>query len=151
MGFVPAEVSVAGKTNLSVVLKESVIGLEEVVAIGYGTQKKKEVTGAVVQVESEELEKISTADLGTALQGIVAGVSVQASSGAPGASSNIQIRGISSINGQNQPLFVVDGIPQDGDPRLSNSEIATIDILKDAASCAIYGTRGAAGVRNNFV
>lgn len=146
VGFVPAEVPVAGKTKLSVVLKESVIGLEEVVAIGYGTQKKKEVTGAVVQVESEELEKISTADLGTALQGTVAGVSVQASSGAPGASSNIQIRGISSINGQNQPLFVVDGIPQDGDPRLSNSEIATIDILKDAASCAIYGTRGAAGV-----
>ena len=84
--------------------------------------------------------------MATALQGQVAGVNVVASSGAPGASSNIQIRGVSSLDGDNTPLFVVDGIPQDGDPRLSPNEIETIDILKDAASCAIYGTRGATGV-----
>ncbi|WP_101260425.1 SusC/RagA family TonB-linked outer membrane protein [Labilibaculum filiforme] len=132
--------------QLNVALEPQSYDLNEVIAIGYGTQRKKEISGAVVQVKSEDLEKISTSDLGSALQGTVAGVSVQASSGAPGASSNIQIRGISSINGQNSPLFVVDGIPQNGDPRLANSEIETIDILKDAASCAIYGTRGAAGV-----
>lgn len=131
---------------LDVSMEPQSYDINEVIAIGYGTQRKKEISGAVVQVKAEQLEKISTSDLGTALQGTVAGVSVQASSGAPGAASNIQIRGISSINGQNSPLFVVDGIPQDGDPRLSSSEIQTIDILKDAASCAIYGTRGAAGV-----
>ncbi|WP_282039580.1 SusC/RagA family TonB-linked outer membrane protein [Saccharicrinis aurantiacus] len=132
--------------KVNVKLEPESIGLDEVVAIGYGTQKKKEVSGAVVQVKAEALEKISTSDLGTALQGNIAGVSVQASSGAPGATANIQIRGVSSINGQNDPLWVVDGIPQSGDPGLSSSEIETIDVLKDAASCAIYGTRGAAGV-----
>jgi len=132
--------------KVNVKLEPESIGLDEVVAIGYGTQKKKEISGAVVQVKSEELTQISTADLGTALQGQVAGVNVQAASGAPGEGSNIQIRGLSSVNGANAPLFVVDGIPQDGDPRLSNNEIETLDILKDAASAAIYGTRGSGGV-----
>ncbi|WP_068471741.1 SusC/RagA family TonB-linked outer membrane protein [Saccharicrinis aurantiacus] len=132
--------------KVNVKLEPESIGLDEVVAIGYGTQKKKEISGAVVQVKSEELTRISTADLGTALQGQVAGVNVTASSGAPGEGSNIQIRGLSSVNGNNSPLFVVDGIPQDGDPRLSNNEIETLDILKDAASAAIYGTRGSGGV-----
>ena len=146
IGFEPTEVAVSGKTKLDVVLKETSIGLEEVVAIGYGTQKKKEVTGAVAQVSSEVLSQSSTSDLGTALQGQIAGVSVQASSGAPGSSSNIQIRGLNSVTGNNAPLFIVDGIPYDGDPKLSNSEIETIDVLKDAASAAIYGTRGSGGV-----
>lgn len=77
---------------------------------------------------------------------MVSGVSVTAESGAPGAGSEILIRGVASVNGQNTPLYVVDGVPQEGDPRISPNEIETIDILKDAASCAIYGTRGAAGV-----
>ncbi|PKQ61459.1 hypothetical protein BZG02_15660 [Labilibaculum filiforme] len=131
---------------INLALNPQTIGLNEVVAIGYGTSKKKELTGAVVQVRAEELNRTVTSDLGTALQGQIAGVSVIASSGAPGASSNIQIRGVTSISGTNTPLFVVDGIPQDGDPRISSNEIETIDVLKDAASCAIYGTRGAAGV-----
>ncbi len=80
------------------------------------------------------------------LQGQIAGVSVQASSGEPGASSNVQIRGVSSISGSNDPLYVVDGVPQSGDPGLSANEIESVDVLKDAASAAIYGTRGAAGV-----
>ncbi len=129
-----------------VVMQAEVIGLDEVVAIGYGTLRKKEVTGAVTQVKSEDITRHITSDIGMALQGQVAGVNVVASSGEPGASSNIQIRGVSSIGGDNTPLFVVDGIPQEGDPRLSANEIETIDILKDAASCAVYGTRGAAGV-----
>ena len=148
MGFSPEEVPVKGKSNLTVVLTESVIGLEEVVAVGYGTQAKKEVTGAVVQVKSDEITKVATSDVAAALQGKVAGVSVQSSSGAPGAVANIQIRGVAtSFEGSNNnPLYVVDGIPYEGDPGLSPNEIESIDILKDAASTAVYGTRGAAGV-----
>lgn len=146
IGYEKMEVAVNGKTKIDAQLELSSIGIEEVVAIGYGTVRKKEVTGAVAQVSSEVLQQSSTSDLGTALQGQIAGVSVQASSGSPGSSSNIQIRGLSSVTGANAPLFVVDGIPYDGDPKLSNSEIETIDVLKDAASAAIYGTRGSGGV-----
>lgn len=145
VGMADQEITI-NDSKIDVRMEPEAIGLNEVVAIGYGTQKKKELTGAVVQVKSETLTQMATADIGTALQGQVAGVNVQASSGAPGASSNIQIRGVNSINGANAPLFVVDGIPQDSDPRLSSNEIETIDILKDAASAAIYGTRGSGGV-----
>ncbi|WP_282035876.1 SusC/RagA family TonB-linked outer membrane protein [Saccharicrinis aurantiacus] len=145
IGLQTSEKKVKDKT-LNVSLAPETIDLGEVVAIGYGSVKKKELTGSVAHVKGEDIQKIVTSDLGTALQGQIAGVNVTASSGAPGASSNIQIRGISSVTGSNLPLYVVDGIPQDGDPRLSNNEIETIDILKDAASCAIYGTRGSAGV-----
>lgn len=146
IGYEKKEVTINGQTKIDIELKLSSIGLEEVVAIGYGTVRKKEVTGAVAQVSSDVLQQSSTSDLGTALQGQIAGVSVQASSGDPGSTSNIQIRGLSSVTGTNAPLFVVDGIPYDGDPKLSNSEIETIDVLKDAASAAIYGTRGSGGV-----
>ncbi len=132
--------------KLNVQLDPSLEDLEEVVVIGYGTQKKKEVTGAVAQVKSEDIEQFVTADIGSALQGQVAGVNITASSGEPGEASSIQIRGITSLTGSNTPLFVVDGIPQEGDPRLAPNEIETIDILKDAASAAVYGVRGAAGV-----
>ncbi|WP_025761185.1 SusC/RagA family TonB-linked outer membrane protein [Dyadobacter tibetensis] len=146
VGYITTGVPIDGKSKLDIVLKEDAIELQEVITVGYGTQKKKEVTGAVVQIDNEVLSKSSTADLGTALQGQIAGVSVQASSGSPGSGSNIQIRGISSVTGANEPLYVVDGIPYSGDPKLSISEIETIDVLKDAASASIYGTRGAGGV-----
>ncbi len=132
--------------SLNVTMQEDQMNLDEVVVIGYGAVKKKELTGAVAQVKGDELTEIVTADLGAALQGKVSGVSIVASSGAPGAASEILIRGVTSINGANTPLYVVDGVPQEGDPRISTNEIQTIDVLKDAASCAIYGTRGAAGV-----
>ena len=132
--------------NMNIVLKDDTQLLDDVVVIGYGAVKKKELTGAVAQVKSEDITKINTSDLGNALQGMVSGVSVTAESGAPGAGSEILIRGVASVNGQNTPLYVVDGVPQEGDPRISPNEIETIDILKDAASCAIYATRGAAGV-----
>lgn len=127
-------------------LKADVVGIEEVVAIGYGTVKKKELTGAVARVKSEEITKTVTSDVGTALQGLVAGVNVTASSGQPGEGASILIRGVTSIEGSNTPLYVVDGVPYENDPRLSPNEIETIDVLKDAASCAIYGARGASGV-----
>ncbi|MGY6649717.1 SusC/RagA family TonB-linked outer membrane protein [Wenyingzhuangia sp. IMCC45574] len=146
VGFKEQEIRIKGQKNIKVILVSDVASLQEVVIIGYGTQKKKEVTGAVARIESETLSQSSTPDLGTALQGQVAGVTVTASDGQPGAESNIVIRGISSIEANNSPLYVVDGIPFESDPKLSFDEIETIDVLKDAASAAIYGTRGAAGV-----
>ncbi|WP_299555836.1 TonB-dependent receptor [Seonamhaeicola sp.] len=147
LGYETQEVSVNGRTSVNVTLQTDLSTLDEVVVVGYGVQKKKVLTGSVGQVKAEVLEKVTTADLGTALQGQIAGVNVSASSGEPGAASNILIRGFSSLqDGQNSPLYVVDGIPFDDDPQLSISEIETIDVLKDAASTAIYGVRGASGV-----
>ncbi|MFI3306702.1 MAG: carboxypeptidase-like regulatory domain-containing protein, partial [Rikenellaceae bacterium] len=96
--------------------------LEEVVVIGYGSVRKKEVTGAVARVDSEDIMKITTSDLGNAIQGMVAGVSVTADSGAPGSASSVVIRGYSSISGDNTPLYVVDGVPQEDDPRISSND-----------------------------
>lgn len=146
IGMSATEIEVTGLKH-DVILQKDLVNLDEVVAIGYGVQKKKEITGAVVQIKNEELAKTTTSDIGAALQGQIAGVSVTASSGQPGAEANILIRGFSSImDGNNQPLYVVDGIPFDGDPKLSINEIETMDVLKDAASASIYGTRGASGV-----
>ncbi|UMB61691.1 TonB-dependent receptor [Lutibacter sp. A80] len=143
MGMQDQGLKVKGK-QLNVVMTPDIESLEEVVVIGYGTVKKKELTGAVTQVQSEALEKISTSDLATALQGQAAGVNIISSS-TPGGSAEILIRGITTL-GDNTPLYVVDGIIQESDPRIPPSDIETIDILKDAASTAIYGSRGATGV-----
>lgn len=136
--------TVTGST-LNVVMITEANALDEVVLIGYGSVKKKELTGAVARVEAEEIERITTSDLGSAIQGQISGVNVVASS-TPGGDSEILIRGITSINGDNTPLFVLDGIIQENDPKIAPSEIASLDVLKDAASTAIYGARGAAGV-----
>ncbi|WP_366184342.1 TonB-dependent receptor [Flavobacterium ovatum] len=145
IGMITKNVPVTGKF-LNVILKSSTLDLEEVVVIGYGTVKKKELTGAVSQLKADDIERFITPDLGSAMQGQIAGVNITANSGEPGEQSSIQIRGITSLSGSNTPLFVVDGIPQEGDPRLSTNEIETIDVLKDGASIAVYGTRGAGGV-----
>ncbi|ANW96612.1 hypothetical protein AXE80_10135 [Wenyingzhuangia fucanilytica] len=145
IGFQTKSLKVKGP-KLDVLLEEDVSELDEVVVIGYGTVKKKEITGAVAQVKAEEIENVITGDIGTALQGQVAGVNVTASSGEAGEGSAITIRGISSLTGSNSPLWVVDGVPQSGDPRLNPNEIETLDVLKDAASASIYGTRAAGGV-----
>ncbi|OEK07662.1 hypothetical protein A8C32_16925 [Flavivirga aquatica] len=145
LGMEDKAIKVTGNT-ISIQMSPDLEDLEEVVVVGYGTVKKKELTGAVSSVKAEDLEEIVTSDLGSAIQGQLAGVSVIADSGAPGASSEILIRGITSVIGSNSPLFVVDGLIQDGDPGISPNEIETIDVLKDAASTAIYGARGASGV-----
>lgn len=132
------------KSKIDVQLSVSVDNLEEVVIIGYGAVKKKEVTGAVAQLSADNIESISTTDLGTALQGQVAGVNI-ISSDQPGGDSEILIRGITSLN-DNSPLYVVDGIVQNGNPRIPPYDIESLVILKDAASTAIYGVRGATGV-----
>ncbi len=147
VGYSDSEVVVDGaRSEYKIELVEDAQSIEEVVVVGYGTMRKKEVTGAVARVVASDITKLSTSDVGSALQGQIAGVNVQASSGQPGAQANIQIRGISSVNGSNTPLYVVDGVPFEGDPGLSPQEIESIDVLKDAASSAIYGTRGAGGV-----
>lgn len=147
LGYEPEEVLIGSESLINVTMKEDLSTLDEVVVVGYGTQKKREVTGAVATVKAEVLRQTTTSDIGSALQGQIAGVNVTSSSGAPGEPSNILIRGFSSlIDGQNGPLFVVDGIPFDSDPGLSISEIESVDVLKDAASASIYGTRGAGGV-----
>ncbi|MGY6648368.1 SusC/RagA family TonB-linked outer membrane protein [Wenyingzhuangia sp. IMCC45574] len=145
LGYGKKEIKVKDQSKITIVLSTSAESLDAVVVVGYGKQTKKEVTGSVVRVQSEQINKIATADVGTALQGTVSGVNVVASSGEPGEAANVIIRGVSSLNGSNSPLYVVDGIPFEGDPQLSTSEIESIDVLKDA-SAAIYGTRGAAGV-----
>lgn len=147
LGYAKEEVLVKDQVKFNIQMTPDTDILEEVVVVGYGKQKQKEVTGAVANVKAEVLEKTTTSDIGSALQGQISGVTVTSSSGEPGSEANILIRGFSSLlDGQNKPLYVVDGIPYDNDPGLSVSEIESIDVLKDAASASIYGTRGAGGV-----
>lgn len=146
IGYETQEISVNGKTQINVSLKEESVMLAEVVAIGYGVQKKKELTGAVSQIKSAEMLKIAGSDFTKTLQGKISGLNITESSGRPGDGAVIQIRGLGSINGNSSPLYVVDGIPADGNPNLPAEEIETIDVLKDGASAAVYGTRASNGV-----
>lgn len=146
LGYKTVQIAIAGKSVINVSLVQDVVTLNEVVAIGYGTQKKKELTGAVTQIKSEDMSKIAASDFTKTLQGQVAGVSVSESSGRPGDNANIQIRGVGSINANANPIYVVDGIIYESNPNIASEDISTVDILKDGASCAIYGTRGANGV-----
>ncbi len=146
-GYDPQEIVVGARTQIDVYLDVAASLLDEVVVVGYGTQKKKEVTGAVVKVGEDVISKAATSDLGTALQGQVAGVNIQAASGRPGEAANVQIRGLGSINSNALgPLYVVDGIPYEGNPNIAPEQIASIDILKDGAAASIYGTRASNGV-----
>lgn len=147
LGFVTQEIAVEGRTTLDVVLAENAALLNEVVVVGYGTQTVKELTGAVSQVKAEALEKIATSDFTSALQGQMAGVNVVQSSGAPGSNANVQIRGVGSLLASGTgPLYVVDGVPYEQTPNISNDAIQSIEVLKDAASASIYGTRASNGV-----
>jgi len=138
------EIKVGVQTEINITLAQDIIGLEEVVAIGYGTIRKSDLTGAVSKVTSSELVKISTSSVSQSLQGRVAGVRVINNQG-PGAGSTIRIRGIATINNAN-PLYVIDGFPTDGMNHLSPNDIQSVEILKDASATAIYGSRGANGV-----
>ncbi|WP_109618140.1 SusC/RagA family TonB-linked outer membrane protein [Sediminitomix flava] len=146
VGYLSKEVEVGNSTVIDVSLEQDVEILDQVVVIGYGTQTKKEVTGAVNNVSAEALNNVPTSDLGASIQGAVAGVNVQASSGAPGQQANIQIRGVGSLTGSRDPLYVVDGIPYESNPNIAPSQIKSIDILKDGASAAVYGVRASNGV-----
>lgn len=146
VGYHDQLIKIKGGGKIEVRLNAKVVDLDEVVVVGYGSQRKKEVTGAVASLKADVIEKTATSDLGAAIQGQIAGVNVVASDGAPGSVANIQIRGVTSVNGNNTPLYVVDGIPYDGVPNISPGEVEKLDVLKDGASAAVYGTRAASGV-----
>jgi len=147
IGMDSQEVQVSGKSRIDVTLKANTVLLDEVVAVGYATARRRDITGSVVSVKSEELLKVPTSDITQALAGRVAGVQVIQSEGAPGATIAIRVRGGISITQSNEPLYIIDGFPsEDGMGTLDPAEIETIDILKDASSTAIYGARGANGV-----
>jgi TonB-linked SusC/RagA family outer membrane protein len=147
IGYVSQELSVAGRTNFEIRLQEDVKALDELVVIGYGTAKVKELTGSVSAVGGEKLTSLNTVRVDQALQGQAAGVQVNYATGSPGGSANIRIRGFTT-NGDNNPLILVDGIPyasNEGLNALNPSDIETISVLKDA-SAGIYGVRAANGV-----
>lgn len=145
IGYAAEEVAVNGQATINVVLTEDITSLQEVVVVGYGVQKKSDLTGAVASVSQKELTQIATPDVVGALSGRVAGVNITPMSGEPGSGTKIRVRGVTSINNSN-PLYVVDGFQNDDISYLNPNDIESIEILKDASATAIYGSRGAAGV-----
>lgn len=135
-----------GKTAVDVVLKDDATGLEEVVVIGYGSVRKKDITGSVATVNSETLQAVPVANASEALTGKLAGVQVTTTEGSPDAEVKIRVRGGGSITQSNDPLYIVDGFPVDGISDIPANDIEDITVLKDASSTAIYGSRGANGV-----
>ena len=146
MGYKTQEVKVSGAGPLRITLAPDNVQLQEVVAIGYGTMKKSDLTGAVTSVSADQLLKAPVAGIDQALQGRAAGVTVTTGSGQPGEAATIRIRGIGSAIGGNDPLYVVDGVITSDIKFLAPSDIKSMEILKDASATAIYGSRGANGV-----
>lgn len=145
IGFEDHEHEITKAGLLNVALASDSEMLEEVVAIGYGVMKKSDVTGSVASVKGDRLKKTPAAGLDQALQGVAAGVTVNSSSGQPGAAAEVRIRGIGTVN-DSAPIYVVDGVIVDNINYLSPNDIASTEILKDASATAIYGSRGANGV-----
>ena len=149
IGFETQEISVGNQDNFQITLKDDNALLEEVVVVGYGVQKKKLVTGATVQVKGEDIAKLNTTNALTAMQSSTPGVQITQSSSQPGKGFKVNIRGVGTI-GTSSPLLIIDGInagtADDGLNGLNPNDIESIDVLKDAASAAIYGARAANGV-----
>lgn len=147
IGYVTQEIAIKGNTNLNIILKEDSKALEEVVVIGYGTAKKSDVTGSIASVGGDKLQEMPSTNITYALQNRVAGVDMTQTSSQPGATMQIRIRGTRSLTASNDPLVVLDGIPFMGNlSDINPGDIKSMDILKDASSTAIYGSRGANGV-----
>ena len=168
VGMDNQEVPVNGRTTIDVTMKDSSLALEEVVVVGYGTQKKSDLTGSVASLSEDQMRQTIVTNADQMLQGKVAGVQVTQNSGAPGGATSIRIRGASSLNSSNEPLYVIDGVPMSGSAgsiggfdwaggtngqttvnplaAIAPSDIVSIDVLKDASACAIYGAAGANGV-----
>lgn len=147
IGMETAEIAINGRTTVDFVMKEDVQTLSEVVVIGYGTVKKSHLTGAVAQVGGADVAAIQANRVDDALAGKLSGVMIQNQNGEPGADPKIQIRAASSVSGASNPLIVVDGYPISGSLATVNpNDIESLEVLKDAASAAIYGSRGANGV-----
>lgn len=146
IGFKTQEIQVAGKPEIHAILKEDTETLEEVVVVGYGVQKKSVVTASIAKVSADDLSATAPVRMDNALKGLAAGVTVTSSSGQPGAAAQIRVRGIGTIN-NSDPLYIVDGMPIEGGlDYLNPSDIQSIEVLKDAASGAVYGARAANGV-----
>lgn len=155
VGMKTIEMPVKGRTTIDVMMQEDAAQLEEVVVVGYGQMKRSDLTGSVVSVSNDAIEKSVPTSVDQVLQGRAAGVQVQVNSGTPGGSSSIRIRGINSLNASNEPIFVIDGVVIDGSTgsgtdnalaSINPSDIVSMDILKDASATAIYGARAANGV-----
>lgn len=163
VGMTTQEIVVKDQRSIRISLEEGAIGLEEVVAIGYGSVRKRDLTGAVSSIRSDELLQTNPQGINQALQGRLAGVQVQQADGAPGGGINIQIRGANSFTTSNEPLYILDGVPFEGgdapgasefgDKQTNNplsllnpNDIASIEVLKDASATAIYGSRASNGV-----
>lgn len=147
IGMKTIEVSVRGRSKIDVTLEADNQLLEEVVVVGYATVKRKDLTGSVASIKSEDLMKVPTSDATQALAGRMAGVQIVQTDGQPGAEASIRVRGGISITQSNEPLYVIDGFPtEDGMSSLDPADIESIDVLKDASATAIYGARGANGV-----
>ena len=147
IGYQTQSVAVSGQTNLSISLEESVSALDEVVITGYGSQvKKSDLTGSIASIGAEDFESQPLIRVDQALQARAAGVAVTQTSGAPGAGYKIRIRGANSITGNNNPLYVVDGLVVGNINNINASDISSMEVLKDASATAIYGNRGANGV-----
>src|SRR5690606_26504559 len=146
MGFSSKEVAIGNRSNVNITLLEAVDDIDEVVVVGYGTQKKINLTGSVATVSGDEIAKTPTNNLSNAIGGRMPGVSSVNSDGRPGNGSTIRVRGLSTLN-DNNPLVVVDGVVRsDGYGNIDPNEVASISVLKDASAAAVYGARAANGV-----
>ena len=145
IGYNTQDIRITDKTSYNVVLKEDAEVLDEVVVVGYGTMRKRDLTGAVSQLKGDEIADLPLRSASDALQGKAAGVTITSTSGTPGAMGTVRIRGVGTIN-DNDPLYVVDGLPQSGIGWLNPRDIESMEVLKDASAQAIYGARAANGV-----
>lgn len=146
VGFRDQKVSVAGKNSISVTLQEDAMGLDEVVVVGYGTMKKKDLTGSVASIKPADIAQVAAPDAMQAMQAKVPGLDLISGDGQAGSAVSITLRGNRSITASNSPLIIVDGVEYSGSLDIPASDIESMDILKDASSTAIYGTKGANGV-----
>jgi len=146
IGLEPVTETIGTRTTINVVMQESTLALDEIVVVGYGTVKKRDLTGSVSSVRSDEIVKTASSNALQSIQGKVAGLDITRESGETGSEINMTLRGVRSINASNSPLFLVDGIEYGSTLDINPSDIASIEVLKDASSTAIYGTRGANGV-----
>ena len=146
VGMKSLTLDIDNRTSINVIMEYEAIGLNEVVAIGYGTAQRKDLTGSVASVSAETLARIPVASPTEALTGKMAGVQVTVTEGSPDAEMKIRVRGGGSITQSNEPLFIVDGFPVASISDIPTTDIESIDVLKDASSTAIYGSRGANGV-----
>ena len=147
VGFEPQQLPIAGKTRINVTMKEDAQAIDDVIVVAFGTAKKEAFTGSAAVIKSDEIAKVQTSNVATALVGRVAGVQPSSTSGDLGKTPSIRVRGFGSINAGKEPLWIVDGMPYEGDlNNLNTNDIESMTVLKDAASNALYGARGANGV-----